>query len=110
MGHLRLQATTLSGQMLGSTDPPSAPSISSSGESDDAAGSENERALLDAAATSLSEAANEAFEELRAWAAGRVGPAHSQAEPPVAELASICKPNGAWTNERVVVFTECVDT
>ena len=48
--------------------------------------------------------------ELQAWAQSRVGPADSKAERLVAELLALCKSEGVWNDERVVVFTEYRDT
>jgi ERCC4-related helicase len=79
-------------------------------EPDDAAGSEAEGALLLGTATALSAQANSALTELQQWAQARVGPADSKAERLVTELATLCRPDGAWNEERVVVFTEYRDT
>ena len=79
-------------------------------EPDDVAGSEAEGAMLVGTATSLTERADTALSELRTWADGRVGPADSKAEALVAELNRLCRPEGEWTDERVVVFTEYRDT
>jgi len=79
-------------------------------EPDDTAGSEAEAAMLAGAATSLTPAAASALATLRQWAAGQVGPADSKAERLVAELDRICRPGGDWNDERVIVFTEYVDT
>lgn len=79
-------------------------------EPDDTAGSEAEGALLVGAATALTPAAAEALQHLQAWARSRVGPADSKAERLVAELGRICRPGGSWADDRVVVFTEYVDT
>ena len=79
-------------------------------EPDDAVDSEEEGALLMGAATRLTTEAAAALDALTAWARRRVGPADSKAERLVAELNDICRPDGAWTDERVVVFTEYRDT
>jgi superfamily II DNA or RNA helicase len=79
-------------------------------EPDDAAGSESESALLVGAATRLTPDAYAALERLRAWARHQVGPADSKAERLVEELNRICRPDGFWGDERVIVFTEYVDT
>jgi superfamily II DNA or RNA helicase len=79
-------------------------------ESDDAAGSDEEGALLLAAATPLSTDALEALDKLLAWARQRIGPADRKAERLVAELNAICRPAGDWNAERVIVFTEYRDT
>jgi superfamily II DNA or RNA helicase len=79
-------------------------------EPDDAAGSDAEGALLIGTATGLTAAADAALTELQQWAQSRLGPADSKAERLVTELNTICKPDGHWTDERVVVFTEYRDT
>ena len=79
-------------------------------EPDDAAGSDAEGLLLEATATSITTTANAALDELISWADQRVGPADNKAERLVAELTGICRPEGAWNDERVVVFTEYRDT
>jgi ERCC4-related helicase len=79
-------------------------------EPDDIAGSDAEGALLVGTATALTAEAAEALTRLRAWADARVGPADSKAEALVAVLSGLCRPNGSWTDERVVVFTEYRDT
>ena len=61
-------------------------------------------------ATGLSAQADTALTELQQWARGRVAPADSKAERLVAELNVLCKPDGQWNDERVVVFTEYRDT
>jgi len=75
-------------------------------EPDDAAGSDEEGALLIGSATALSGEAEAALTQLQRWAEARVGPADTKAEGLVAELTRLCKPNGEWTTERIVVFTE----
>jgi hypothetical protein len=79
-------------------------------EPDDAAGSEAEGALLVGTATALTDKADAALTELGMWAESQLGPADSKAEMLVSELNSICRPDGAWNDERVVVFTEYRDT
>lgn len=79
-------------------------------EPDDAAGSDEEGALLLATATPLSADAVDALDRLSSWAQDRVGPADSKAERLVAELNGICRSDGAWNAERVIVFTEYRDT
>jgi superfamily II DNA or RNA helicase len=79
-------------------------------EPDDAAGSDGEGALLIGVATALTPSADIALNRLQEWARSRNGPADSKAERLVAELNRICRPDGQWTNERVVVFTEYRDT
>jgi len=77
---------------------------------DDAAGSEPEAALLFGSATSLTPAAATALQKLQAWVRSQLGPADAKAERLVAELEQVCRPGGEWDDERVVVFTEYVDT
>jgi superfamily II DNA or RNA helicase len=79
-------------------------------EPDDAAGSEAEGALLVGTATVLSDEADGALKKLRTWAGSQLSPADSKAERLLTELDSICRPDGAWNDERVVVFTEYRDT
>jgi len=79
-------------------------------EPDDAAGSESEAVLLVGSATGLTPQAGAALVRLRDWARAQVGPADSKAERLVAELEYLCRPAGSWNDERVVVFTEYVDT
>lgn len=79
-------------------------------EPDDVAGSEAEGALLLGTATALTPDAAAALDELGAWARARVGPADSKAEALVAILIALCRPDGTWNDERVVVFTEYRDT
>lgn len=79
-------------------------------EPDDAAGSDAEGALLIGAATALSPQADAALAELQSWAQARVAPADSKAERLVAELTRLCRPDGGWSDERIVVFTEYRDT
>jgi superfamily II DNA or RNA helicase len=79
-------------------------------EPDDAAGSEAESALLVGAATGLTAEAAAVLDQLRDWARAQNGPADSKAERLIIELDRVCRPDGVWTDERVVVFTEYVDT
>jgi superfamily II DNA or RNA helicase len=79
-------------------------------EPDDAAGSDAEGALLIGTATALSPQAGEALTALQEWARTRVGPADSKTERLVAELIQLCKSDGEWNDERIVVFTEYRDT
>jgi ERCC4-related helicase len=79
-------------------------------EPDDAAGSDAEGALLIGTATALSPDADAALTALQGWAQARIGPADSKAERLVTELTQLCKPNGQWNDERIVVFTEYRDT
>jgi len=62
------------------------------------------------AATLLTPQATAALVALQDWSRSQVGPGDSKAERLVVELDRICRPDGQWNNERVVVFTEYVDT
>jgi len=80
---------------------------------DDEAGGDDERALFDRVAdlqptASVMEAAMLA--QLVSWADRHGEPADSKAKALIAELQRICRPDGAWTDERVIVFTEYVAT
>ena len=81
--------------------------------------------LLDRAATLLDppdDRATALLEELTAWAGRHAEPEDSKARSLVAELTAICRPgstpgpaaasaaNTDWSDERVIVFTEYVDT
>lgn len=79
-------------------------------EPDDAAGSEAEAALFVATATTLTSRAETALRELITWAHTQAGPADRKAERLVRELVHLCRPDGEWNDERVVVFTEYRDT
>ena len=79
-------------------------------EPDDDAGSEEQGALLIRAATALSPHAAEALTALQQRAQGRVKPADSKAKRLVSELVTLCRPDGQWNDERIVVFTEYRDT
>lgn len=98
-------ARTVSGAAAGDDDPVDV-DYDWDDEPDDAAGSESEEALFLGAATALSTAADDALSELRRWVAARIGPADTKAERLVAELDIVCRPEGRWTDERVIVFTE----
>lgn len=79
-------------------------------EPDDIVGSEEEGSLLLAAATGLSPQASAALARLRTWADARAMPADRKAERLVTELEALCRPDGEWSRERVIVFTEYRDT
>jgi len=80
---------------------------------DDEAGSDAERAVLDRIAD-LQPASSVMEEALLAqladWADRHAEPADSKAKALIEELTRICRPNGAWNDERVIVFTEYVTT
>ena len=48
--------------------------------------------------------------DLQAWARDNADPADAKALALVEELESVCRPQGEWTDERVIVFTEYRDT
>ncbi|MBA8792840.1 superfamily II DNA or RNA helicase [Friedmanniella endophytica] len=79
-------------------------------EPDDSVGSDREAAEFVATATALTPEAAAALDELLRWADLHTGPADRKAERLVAELKTICTPNGPWNDARVVVFTEYRDT
>ncbi|MGH3276874.1 MAG: helicase-related protein, partial [Streptosporangiaceae bacterium] len=80
---------------------------------DDEAGGDEERALLDRIAD-LGPASSVLEEAMLAqlvdWADRHGEPADSKAKALIAELNRICRPGGAWTHERVIVFTEYLAT
>ena len=72
-------------------------------------GSDAERELLDRIAefepqSSVMEAA--LLDQLAHWAGRHAEPADSKARALVDELNAICRPDGRWSDERIVVFTE----
>ena len=76
---------------------------------DDEAGSDAERELFDRVhdlAPESSPMERNLLEELSDWAGKHSDHADSKARALVAELTRICKPDGRWNDERVVVFTE----
>jgi superfamily II DNA or RNA helicase len=80
---------------------------------DDEAGGDAERALLDRIAdlqptSSVMEEAMLA--QLVDWADRHAEPADSKARALIGELTRICRPDGTWNDERVIVFTEYVAT
>lgn len=107
---LEQHARTVRGLTISGEDDPLDVDYEWEDEPDDAAGSEEEGALLIGAATALSTHAAEALTALQQWAQGRVGPADSKAERLVAELVALCRPDDQWNDERIVVFTEYRDT
>ena len=77
--------------------------------SDGEPGSDAERELLDRIAeyepqSSVMEAA--LLDQLAHWAGRHAEPADSKARALVDELNAICRPDGRWSDERIVVFTE----
>ncbi len=79
-------------------------------EPDDVVGSEGEGAALLRTATALSAPAQAALEQLAAWSARQGTRADSKAERLIERLESLCRPGGAWSDERMVIFTEYRDT
>ena len=76
---------------------------------DDEAGGDAERELLDRIrdlAPSSSPMEQELLAQLSGWARRHAERADSKARALIEELARICRPDGAWNDERVVVFTE----
>jgi superfamily II DNA or RNA helicase len=72
-----------------------------------------EREMLDRAASFLEEPGEDGrrlLQELERWCARHAEPADSKAKALVEELERVCRPGGKWSDERVVVFTEYVDT
>jgi superfamily II DNA or RNA helicase len=80
---------------------------------DDEAGGDAERALLDRIAD-LQPASSVMEEAMLAqlvdWADRHAEPADSKAKALIGELTRICRPDGSWNDERVIVFTEYVAT
>jgi len=79
-------------------------------EADDAVGSEDEGAALLRASSALTPAAQAALTALAGWSAAQGGRADSKAERLVERLTQLCRPDGSWNDERVVIFTEYRDT
>jgi len=79
---------------------------------DDEGGEEAERVLLARLADGQAQDDEAAglLGELRTWADRAAEPADSKATALVAELERICLRDGRWTDDRVIVFTEYVDT
>ncbi len=79
---------------------------------DDVRGGEVERELLERAGAGheLDAAGRELLDDLLGWVARHGEPADSKARALVAELDRMCRPGGVWSDERVIVFTEYVDT
>ncbi|MGH9078041.1 MAG: DISARM system SNF2-like helicase DrmD [Acidimicrobiales bacterium] len=95
---------------------------------DDATVDDLEGDLLDRAATLLSDGdrgpapgrqrapgqedtrAEDLLEELRTLAGRHAEPADAKARALVALLEAACRPDGQWTTQRVIVFTEYLDT
>ena len=76
---------------------------------DDEAGGDAERELFDRIrdlAPSSSPMEHELLAQLSGWARRHSERADSKARALVEELTRICRPDGAWNDERVIVFTE----
>jgi hypothetical protein len=76
---------------------------------DDEAGGEAERELFDRIrdlTVAVSPLEQELLAQLSRWASRHAEHADSKARALIDELTQICRPDGAWNDERVVVFTE----
>jgi len=76
---------------------------------DDEPGSVAERAMLDRLhdlAPSVSPMEQSLMDRMSSWAGRNAERADSKARALMDELTRICKPDGQWNDERVVVFTE----
>jgi hypothetical protein len=76
---------------------------------DDEVGSDAERAMFDRIrdlAPATSQAEQEMLASLHDWSRRHGERADSKARALIDELTAICKPDGRWNDERVVVFTE----
>ena len=74
---------------------------------------EEEGDLLNRAANLLDEPTETEgglLRQMQAWCERHAEPADSKSLALVAELNWICRPDGEWNDERVIVFTEYVDT
>jgi superfamily II DNA or RNA helicase len=107
---LERHASTVRGLAEHSDDDPIDSDYDWDDEPDDTVGSDAEGALLVGAATALAAEADATLTQLITWARSQVGPADSKAESLVSELSEVCRPDGDWNDERVVVFTEYRDT
>jgi superfamily II DNA or RNA helicase len=77
--------------------------------SDDDPGSDVERELLDRIAEFQPEPSvmeQALLDQLTSWAQRHAEPADSKAKALIKELNEICRPDGDWNDNRVVVFTE----
>ncbi len=80
---------------------------------EDGTDDELEASLLERAALLTGPAGPEGevlLTELLAWADRYGEPEDSKAKALLAELEAICKPDGDWNHDRVIVFTEYLDT
>jgi hypothetical protein len=80
---------------------------------DDVAGAEAEQALharVAAYGPGLSAEAAGLLDDMLAWVDRHSESADSKATRLIGELEGICRPGGVWNDERVIVFTEYVDT
>jgi superfamily II DNA or RNA helicase len=69
--------------------------------------------LLERAAAQLpaeSDRASQLLGELRTWAVRHAEPADAKALALVAEIEVVCRPGGGWDDERIIIFTEYLDT
>ncbi|MBA2694967.1 MAG: DEAD/DEAH box helicase, partial [Actinobacteria bacterium] len=80
---------------------------------DDVAGTDAERELLARVAAAERDAdADERglLDQLQRWVDRYAAPADSKATALISLLRETCRPGGRWNDERVIVFTEYVDT
>ena len=80
---------------------------------EDGTDDELEAGLLERAALLTGAAGPEAevlLTELLAWADRHGEPEDTKAKALLAELEATCKPDGDWNDERIIVFTEYLDT
>jgi superfamily II DNA or RNA helicase len=75
-------------------------------EDDSAVASVDEESFLIATASALDAASSKALADLMIWADRHGQPADSKARALVQEITGICKPDGEWKDDRVIVFTE----
>lgn len=67
-------------------------------------------AVAAANTSALSETAIDALAKMRAWATGNAGRPDAKTAALLDWLDELCRPNKKWNNERVIVFTEYLDT
>ncbi len=80
---------------------------------DDVAGVDAERELVARVAAAERDADDSErglLAALQRWTEKHAAPADSKATALIERLTQICRPGGTWTDERVIVFTEYVDT
>jgi len=80
---------------------------------DDESGAESERVLHDQTSAhlgGLSAEQDALLEEMLAWAERNGSRSDAKAAALVEELKAICRPDGEWSDQRVIIFTEYVTT